>query len=121
MNSKLELQLREFLVKNVLFVEEGYALDANASFVTEGVIDSLGVTELADYVRGQYGFDVPLRDITPANFDSIAGLAAYIRRRLAEVPNVRPESLAGAQLASVSDVPGIQTYACQATGLCRPS
>jgi acyl carrier protein len=84
MNTLIESQLRDFLAKNILFVEGGGNLANDASFVTEGVIDSIGVTELVEYVRQQFGFEVPLRDITPSNFDSIAGLAGYVRKRLAE-------------------------------------
>jgi acyl carrier protein len=84
MPPEIESELRSFIFKNILFLDDGYALADHTSFVAEGVIDSIGVTELAEFIRTQFGFDVPLRDITPANFDSIGGLASYVRRRLAE-------------------------------------
>ncbi len=98
MKTSIESQLHDFLAKNILFVEEGDTLPDDASFLAEGVVDSLGVTELVEYVRRQFGFEVPLRDIVPANFDSIAKLAGYIRRRLAEGASQSPEVPVGAGL-----------------------
>ncbi len=95
MNNDIELKIREFLVKNILFVEVGYALADDASFLADGVIDSLGIIELADYIRREFGLQVPLRDIVPANFDSISGLAAYVRRQLAEAQISCPVAFAG--------------------------
>ena len=83
MNTDIESQLRDYLAKNILFEPE-YALPDDSSFIAQGTIDSLGFVELVDFVRRQFGFEVPLADVVPANFDSISRLAAYIRRRLAE-------------------------------------
>ena len=98
MKTSIESQLHDFLARNILFVEEGETLPDDASFIAEGVIDSLGVTELVEYVRRQFGFEVPLRDIVPANFDSVTKLAGYIRRRLAEGTSHSPEVPVGAGL-----------------------
>lgn len=96
MKTSIESQLHDFLAKNILFVEEGDTLPDDASFLAEGIVDSLGVTELVEYVRRQFGFEVPLRDIVPANFDSISKLAGYIRRRLGEETSRNPEVPVGA-------------------------
>lgn len=96
MNTKIESQLRDYLAKNILFVDGGGDLADDASFVTEGVIDSIGVTELVEYIRQQFGLEVPLNDITPANFDSITGLAGYVRRRLAEQASASSRMCPGA-------------------------
>ncbi len=84
MNTEIESLLRNFLAKNILFIEEGDALTDDASFIGEGLIDSIGITELVEYIRQQFGLEIPLGDIVPANFDSITRLANYIRRRMAE-------------------------------------
>jgi acyl carrier protein len=91
MNSEIESQLRDYVARNILFEEGDLALADDASLIAEGVVDSIGVMELAEYVTRQFGFEVPLKDILPANFDSIARLACYVRRRLAEENKSRPQ------------------------------
>jgi acyl carrier protein len=97
MNSttNIEAELREFIARNILFAEQDYPLPDEASLLTQGVVDSTGVMELIEHVHQRFGFEVPLADITPENFDSISRLAGYIRRRLAEAqvsPVVQPPS-----------------------------
>ena len=83
-NNHLESELRQFITQNILFSEEDYPLPDDASFLAKGVVDSTGVMELIEYVSQRHGFEVPLEDITPGNFDSISRLADYVRRRLSE-------------------------------------
>ena len=80
-HSLLEEQIREFIAKNLLFSPDGFPHSDEASLLHEGVIDSLGVTELVDFVQKAYGLKVEQLEITPANFDSVAKLAAYVRRK----------------------------------------
>ena len=115
MNMEIESQLRDYLVKNILYVEEGGGLADDASFLAGGVMDSIGITELVEYVQSQFGFEVPLRDVTPANFDSIAQLAGYVRRRLAEGTKQSPEKPAGAELTLKSNE-SVDANACAGSG-----
>jgi acyl carrier protein len=94
-NTDIESELRRFIAKNLVFSDEDYSLPDEASFLAHGVVDSMGVMELLEHVSQQYGFEVPLEDITPANFDSITRLAGYIRRRLAEASAAPSPQLAG--------------------------
>ncbi len=98
MNNDIESQLRDFLAKQILFLEEGDAIADDASFIAEGLIDSIGITELVEFIRRQFGLEVPLSDIVPANFDSITRLAGYVREKLAQTRNADPDALVGANL-----------------------
>jgi len=102
MNTNIEALLRDFLAKNILFVEKADALADDASFLAEGIVDSIGLMELAEYVRHQFGFELPLGDVVPANFDSIARLSTYIRRRLAEQADINTIVCPGASTMAES-------------------
>jgi acyl carrier protein len=41
----------------------------------------MNVLELVNFVEERYGFQVDDRDIVPDNFDSVARLAAYVRKK----------------------------------------
>ena len=71
------------LAQNLTFSEEPFDLADTASFLQQGVIDSLGVVELVDFAHREFGVEVKPAEVTPANFDSVAALAGYIRRKQA--------------------------------------
>jgi len=98
MNTEIESKLRDYLAKNILFVEDGFHLANDASFLEGGVIDSLGFMELLEYTRLQFGLEVPDCDIIPANFDSITAIAGYVRRQLSSRTRNSLEKLVGAEL-----------------------
>jgi acyl carrier protein len=82
---ELEAQIQNFVAQNLLFSDQGYRFSNNASFIQEGIIDSMGVMELATFVNTEFGIQVDPQDVTPDNFDSVNKLAEYVRRKLVAV------------------------------------
>lgn len=82
---ELEARIQNFVAQNLLFSDQGYRFSNDASFIQEGIIDSMGVMELATFVNTEFGVLVDPQDVTPDNFDSVNKLAAYVRRKLAPV------------------------------------
>ena len=74
--------IRDYIAKNLLFSEIGFNYDDEASFLDEGIIDSLGVIELVTFVEKQFGVSVADQELIPDNFDSVRKLDAYIRHKL---------------------------------------
>jgi len=79
MNPSIESQLKEFIAHNLVFSDEMDSLPENESLLATGVVDSTGIMELVEFVSARFGFEVPMKEITQVNFDSITRLAAYIR------------------------------------------
>jgi len=82
----IESKIREFVARNLLFSEAEFPHPDQASFLQSGVIDSLGVLELVSYAAQEFRIQVEPAEVTPDNFDSVARLAAYIRRK--QVPGM---------------------------------
>ena len=80
-NTLIETRIREFVARDILYSEGDYPHSNDASFLKEGVIDSLGVVELVTFAGRQFGVEVAQADVTPQNFDSVNRLAAFIRRK----------------------------------------
>ena len=66
----IEDQLKDFLAKNLLFSGDGFPYSDDASFLGEGIIDSLGVMQLVEFVGKQFGIAVAQAEVTPEHFDS---------------------------------------------------
>jgi acyl carrier protein len=77
----IEEKIRTYIAENILFSNNGYRYSDDASFLEEGIVDSMGIMELVMFVEENFGVTVDDEDLTPDNFDSVARLAAYIRRK----------------------------------------
>jgi acyl carrier protein len=73
-------RLREFVATNY-YVPDATKLDDAASFLATGLLDSTGVLELVTFVEQEFAISVADDDLVPANFDSIAKVAAFIARK----------------------------------------
>lgn len=85
-SSSIEPAIRDFIARNLLYSDTGFSYADDASFLAEGIIDSLGVMELVEFVQKHFGVKVEQAEVTPAHFDSVARLAAFVRQKLANVP-----------------------------------
>ena len=72
-------ELRQFLVTSG-FLDDGMEVGDEESLLERGIIDSLAVVEITEFMRTQYNYSVPQNDLIPENFDSIATMAAYLNR-----------------------------------------
>jgi acyl carrier protein len=75
-------QIRQHIARNLLFSDNGFKYDDDASFLEEGIVDSLGIMDLIYFIEETFGLTVPDEDLTPDNFDSVNKLANYIQHRL---------------------------------------
>jgi len=78
----IEPQIRNFITQNLLYSTEGFSYTDEASLLRKGIIDSLGVVELVEFVQKQFGIQVNQQEVVPDNFDSVARLSAYVRQKL---------------------------------------
>lgn len=80
---ELRDQIRNFIVENFLFGDTSRLTSDDQSLLDTGIIDSVGVMELVSYLEGDHELQIQDEDLMPENLDSIANLAAFIRRKKA--------------------------------------
>jgi len=74
---------RAYVVENFLYMRQDFRFDDQDSLLTKGVIDSLGVMELVEFVSAEFGVQVDPADITEENFGTLAGIARYVAAKRA--------------------------------------
>jgi len=79
----IENRIRDYVATHLLFSPSGYPYPDDASFLKEGIVDSIGVMELVTFVQSSFGITVDPVDIVPEHFDSVSRLAAFVRKRQA--------------------------------------
>jgi len=67
-------------LKDNSFMERGTVLDDSDSLTQNGIIDSIGLLELIDYICETYSIEIPEDMLTPENFDSLEGITNLISR-----------------------------------------
>jgi acyl carrier protein len=77
----LAQRISKYVSENLLYVDEGFEYDYDTSFIGEGLIDSMGVMELLNFVQSEFDIQVEQQEVTPDNFDSINKLAAFVARK----------------------------------------
>lgn len=81
-DTDIEAAIREFIASNILY-EEKFSFSDDASLLRERIIDSLGVVELAAFLGRRFSVRVEQAEVRPENFDSVARLSAFVRRKKA--------------------------------------
>ena len=71
-------KLRHFILENYLFTDDQAALNDDDSFLDGGVLDSMGILELIDYLDEGFGIKVEGDELVPDNLDSINSLIKFI-------------------------------------------
>ncbi len=80
MSDKVQ-QIRGFIFENFLFDADEGALENDASFLEQGIIDSTGVLELVEWLEETFEMQVDDTELVPENLDSVNKLAVYIERK----------------------------------------
>ena len=77
----IEEILRQYIAENILFSTEGYPYLDDASFLENGILDSMNVMELVPFIEEKWGIKIEDAELIPDNFDSVSGLAAFVRSK----------------------------------------
>lgn len=78
----IEEQIKDFISNNLLFSNNGFTYSEEDSFLDKGIVDSIGIMLLVAFVEDNFKISVEDMEITPMNFDSVARLAEYVRRKI---------------------------------------
>jgi acyl carrier protein len=77
----IETQIRDYIIRNILFSDNGFQFGDNDSFLDGGIVDSFGVMELVKFSEDNFEIRVEDQEIVPDNFDSVSKLANFVRTK----------------------------------------
>ncbi|MBD1845633.1 acyl carrier protein [Cyanobacteria bacterium FACHB-63] len=72
--------IRKYISETILF-SQSYPYADEDSLLENGIIDSMNVMELVVFLEENMNIQVEDHEISPDNFDSVNGLAAYVQRK----------------------------------------
>ena len=71
-------EVRSYILSVHLPGENPDMLSNEDDLLDMGILDSMAIMQLVDYLEKHYGITVPTEEIDPANFESINALTAFI-------------------------------------------
>lgn len=80
-------RVRAFVRENFLYMQPDWPLADDTPLLAAGVLDSIGVLELVEFLQREYGVTVADDDMTEQNLGSLNGIVAYVTSLRAERTN----------------------------------
>ena len=77
--------IREFIVETFLFGDSS-ELEDDTSFMETGLIDSMGILKVADFIERTYGIKLQPNQFVPENLDSIGNIVNFLNRSITPEP-----------------------------------
>lgn len=69
---------RAYVRENFLYMRPDFEFGDRDSLLKLGVVDSMGVVELIEFLQGEFGIVVDDSETTEENFDSLAAIGRYV-------------------------------------------
>jgi acyl carrier protein len=73
----IEKNIVQFLTSRG-FLDGKKTVQEHESLTETGVIDSIGLLQLVDYLEARYKVEIPMELITPENFDTLKGISQSV-------------------------------------------
>lgn len=73
-----------FYLRENAFLEENVELNDNESLTDTGIIDSISLLQMIDFLEREFSITIPIEEIIPENFDSLARIETYINKMSAK-------------------------------------
>ncbi|MFW6062893.1 MAG: acyl carrier protein [Chloroflexota bacterium] len=82
MSSNIRPALERFIVDEIMLGDRQTTIDPNASLISSGVIDSLALLRLINFVEEQFGVTVGDDEVVPDNFETLNAAEEFVQRKL---------------------------------------
>lgn len=73
--------IKSFVVSTFLVGFPGSEIDDETSFLDSGLIDSMRILELVEFLEGRFGVTITDSELIPENLDSIRRICRYLESK----------------------------------------
>ncbi|HKK09080.1 MAG TPA: acyl carrier protein [Gemmatimonadota bacterium] len=77
-------RIAAYVVDNFLYMRPDLDLEPETSLLDTGILDSMGVVEVVEFLSDEFGMSVPGEEITRSNFGSVEAMAEYVEGKIEE-------------------------------------
>lgn len=81
-HDEIVTKTREFLFENLLFLRPDLELGNDTPLLKAGVVDSMGVVEIVEYVQDAFSITVGDEEITEDHLGTLDAIATFVLRKI---------------------------------------
>jgi acyl carrier protein len=81
MENFIHQKIKDFIVENFLFGDDK-GLENDTSFLEEGIIDSVGILELVEFLDKEFHITIADDELLPENLDSINNISKFLGSKI---------------------------------------
>lgn len=85
---EIRSRIRGFVDENFLYMRPDVELGGDDSLMGNGIVDSMGVMEMIDFLETEFDVSVPDEDITEENLGTINRIAEYVQEHRSRAQTV---------------------------------
>ena len=71
-------RLRSFIEENFLYMRPNFELGDSDSLMGKGIVDSMGVMEMLEFIDSEFGVTVAETDVTEEKIGTLNAIASYV-------------------------------------------
>jgi acyl carrier protein len=86
--SEIAAAVRAFMARE-LRIQDAASLASDVALIKRGILDSIELMQVVDFLEKSYGIAVEDTDILPENLGSFDNIEAFVKRKTAERPASR--------------------------------
>lgn len=84
--TQIREKIRTYLDENFLYMMPDFVLNDDDRLLERGVVDSMGIVEMLNFIEEQYGVTAADDEISEANLGSLRAIVKFVTAKLASVP-----------------------------------
>ncbi len=81
-DDEIKKEIRRFIIDTFMFGINEMPFNDQDSFLEKGLLDSIGILELVEFIEKKYGITCEDEELTPENLDSLHNVAGYIIKKV---------------------------------------
>jgi len=81
----VEERIRQFIIDTFSVDGQDGALTPDMPLIESGIMDSMGVVEVVEFLEDEFDIEIDDEEIVPENMNSIGGLAQFVEAKQADL------------------------------------
>jgi len=78
----IEREVRQFVIDNFLLTAGNGEFSSTDSFLETGLLDSMGILNLVEFVREKYSIAIADEELVPEHWDSVRQVVEFVQSKL---------------------------------------
>lgn len=74
--------VEKFIVEEIMMAGKGTQIDPESSLIKSGIIDSLSLLRLIDFLEAEFGIMIEDEEVIPENFDNLIIIESLVSNKL---------------------------------------